>query len=224
MQLIDSAYRTRYKLRNLLGSSRIAFFLMRIWPFWKNNRIAQSGTQLCIEGFPRSSNTFLYKVVKSWNPEIAIAHHLHIPMQAIYSAERSIPTVILVRRPEDAIAGAMNRQAWLTTSLCLKAYISFYSLILKKPKNILIFKFEDVIHNPSEVIAKINSRYNINLELVPWSKDQEDIVFTMTRNNPHHTAKDKPKKEELKQYIVNDPIYSIAEAIYSETAKKAVLI
>ena len=88
----------------------------------------------------------------------------------------------------------------------------------------MIFKFEDVIQNPSKVIEKINSRYSINLNLFTWSKEQEEKVFAMTRNNPLHTANDEPKKQRLKQNITNDPTYSRAAAVYNAAVKNAVPI
>ena len=224
MPLKNLANRTRYRLRNSLGSSRIGFLLMKAWPFWKNNRISQKSTQLCIEGFPRSSNTFLYKVITNWNPDIRIAHHLHVPMQAVYCAERAIPTAVLVRKPEDAIAGAMNRQAWLTIKSSLDAYTQFYSSVLKYSQGILIFTFEDTTKDPSKIVQALNQRHSINLALSPWSKEQEQHIFSMTRNTPIHTEKDEPKKRELKQSIRTHPAYPQALEIYNQTLNKAVRV
>ena len=219
--LLFGLYRAKYRLRNILGGSKLGFYLMQLWPWWKNDKIASGHTKICIEGFPRSSNTFLYKTIQMWNPNMKIAHHIHVPMQAIYCARRGIPSVVLIRAPSDAIAGAMNRRKWLDSKLALSAYIRFYRKIVKNPSGILVFKFETVIENPSRVIDCINKFYNFNCKFEVWSDEYKKQVFKKTRNNPEETSKDVGAKDVMKKEVENQGQYQDAMDIYNQTLSLA---
>ena len=60
-----------------------------------------------IEGFPRSGNSFARRAFIMAQDETfdvtRIAHHLHVPAQVIRAARWRIPTLVLIRRPKDAV-------------------------------------------------------------------------------------------------------------------------
>src|SRR5215211_6607259 len=76
-------------------------------------RIVTPDTQLVIEGFPRSGNSFARRafVMAQSDTQIKhhIAHHLHVPAQVVRAARWQIPTLVLIRRPKDAVLSLVLR-------------------------------------------------------------------------------------------------------------------
>lgn len=64
--------------------------------------IVGRGTDIVIEGFPRTGNTFAvvaFKNVQDRNYQIA--HHLHIISQVKKAVSNNVPVIVLVRNPVD---------------------------------------------------------------------------------------------------------------------------
>src|SRR5205814_3293356 len=60
-------------------------------------------TEVVIEGFPRSGNTFAVAAFHyAQRPrDVKIAHHAHVPAQLLSAVRLGLPAVVLVRDPEE---------------------------------------------------------------------------------------------------------------------------
>jgi len=123
-------------------------------------RISNSESDICIEGFPRSGNTYFVSAFFSWNRGIAVAHHSHLAGSAKYAIRREIPTVILVREPQDAVASVMAWDGLLWAPVALLSYIHFYRVLWKYRQKFLVLSFDDVTQRPDECVQIINRRFN----------------------------------------------------------------
>jgi hypothetical protein len=84
-------------------------------------------TQIVIEGFPRSGNTFAVAAFQQAQREsVRVAHHLHMPAQVIRAAQWSIPIFLLARKPTDAALSWVIRGPGVPIRQTLKHYVSFY--------------------------------------------------------------------------------------------------
>ena len=84
-------------------------------------------TQIVIEGFPRSGNTFAVVAFQHAQREsVRIAHHLHMPAQVMRAAQWDIPTLLLARKPTDAALSWVIREPGVPIRQALKHYVSFY--------------------------------------------------------------------------------------------------
>jgi hypothetical protein len=122
-------------------------------------RISSSDTELCIEGFPRSGNTYFVSAFLGWNRGVTVAHHSHLAGSAKYSIRRGIPTVILIREPQDAAASVMAWDGLLWAPVALLSYIHFYRVLWKYRKRFLVLSFDDVTQHPDDCVHKINRRF-----------------------------------------------------------------
>lgn len=68
-----------------------------------SNRIVGASTELVVEGFPRSANSFTARFFRRNNDGIVIATHSHSPTEIIVAAKRTLPIIVLLRNPKDAI-------------------------------------------------------------------------------------------------------------------------
>lgn len=70
------------------------------------DRIISPQNDLVIEGFPRCANSFAVRAFRSCNDPantLRIATHMHSPAQAIMGVHWKIPTLVLIRNPDQAV-------------------------------------------------------------------------------------------------------------------------
>ena len=126
-------------LQILAGGHPAVFFnLYRLLrPRQDLSRAVTPDKLVVIEGFPRSGNSFARRafiMAQGENFDVArIAHHLHVPAQVIRAARWRIPTLVLLRRPKDAVLSLVIRDP-ISVDQALRYYISFYESRRKVPR------------------------------------------------------------------------------------------
>src|ERR671920_2375520 len=149
-------------------------------------RIVTPDTQLVIEGFPRSGNSFARRAFVSAQDEsfdkTRIAHHLHVPAQVVRAAQWQIPTLVVIRRPRDAVLSLVIRDP-ISVDQALRYYISFYETAEKYRDAYVLGRFEEVTEDFGEVIRRINDRFGTVFS--PFSHDERNVedVFARIEKN-----------------------------------------
>jgi hypothetical protein len=165
-------------------------------------------TQLVIEGFPRSANTFAVVAFQYAQPvKIQIAHHLHVPAQVIRAAQWGIPAIVLIRRPKDAVASLLVRHPELEIRQVLRWYITFYKALYKYRASCVIATFEQVIEDYSLIVQRLNEQFGTDfIAFTPKGSDLNNIFAEIEVIEPSETKSCKPsaKKDELKMPIMHD--------------------
>ena len=112
-------------------------------------------TQLVIEGFPRSGNSFARRAFIMAQNEIfdatRIAHHLHVPAQVVRAARWQIPSLVLIRRPRDAVLSLAIRDP-ISVDQALRYYVSFYETAERYRDAYVLGLFEEVTEDFGRVI------------------------------------------------------------------------
>lgn len=166
-----------FRLRTELGAyPRIFFPIYRLAP--KNRRLAISrGTDLVIEGFPRSANTFAVAALERLAPDLSIAHHLHVPAQLMLAVRRGVPAVLLLRRPEDAVISLAIRHRHISLKQAIEAYEKFHAPLLPYASSLFLARFEDVTTDYGAVLAAMRSRFDVALPAFTHNPDSVRDVF-----------------------------------------------
>ncbi len=209
-----NAARLRFIARNEIGNSPLLYELARRWPYWRNQRAVSHGTELCIEGYPRSANSTLCFAVREWNPEIRLAHHIHVPQQILCSIRLGVPAVALIRRPDAAVASSLLRREWLTVGLGLRYYIRFYEALLQVRQRIVVGVFDDVIRDPGSVVRSVNAQYGTSFNHRPWTAEEQERVLAKTRNKPATDNAVRARGTKLKDETRNHALYPRAMEVY----------
>lgn len=139
-------------------------------------------TQLVIEGFPRSANTFSVWAFKQAQGEevgnvIHVAHHLHYPAQVIRAAQWGIPALVLLRNPEDAVTSWVIRNPQ-PLDRALRHYISFYKSVARYRDAWVLGLFEEVTQDYGAVIEQINDRFGTQFSPFHHTKENVEKVFS----------------------------------------------
>ena len=136
-------------------------------------------TDILIDGFPRSANTFAVVAFKlSQLPSgVKMANHRHDPSQVIAAIYAKVPTLVLLRKPEEACISFIIRNCktknYSVSILAnfLRKYIQYYQPLLPLKDNIVIAKFETVTTNFALPILKINQIWNRNFGIFNHTKE-----------------------------------------------------
>jgi len=85
----------RFALRSVLGRSPAVYFgIQRLRPS-RRHLLVKKDTEIVIEGYPRSANTFAVAAfLLAQGRAVKIAHHLHVPAQVIQAVRWGIPHCI----------------------------------------------------------------------------------------------------------------------------------
>ena len=166
-----------FPLRSFFARYPLLFY--SLYGLVPKNRIlsVKRNTQLVIEGFPRSANTFAVFAVQNVQPEkLRLAHHMHVPAQIIRGVHWKIPTIILIRNPRDAVVSFTMYDQQISINQALKCYVSFYKSVYPYRSKCVIASFEEVINNYSSIIQKINNKFGTKfVSLTPTRSELQGI-------------------------------------------------
>lgn len=88
---------------------------------------------LCVEGFPRSANTFLTHVLlQLGHPLETMIHHSHNPLAVLWSVLHGFPALVPFREPGDAVVSLMiylGKEDVATVDNALERWRYFYRLM-----------------------------------------------------------------------------------------------
>lgn len=205
---------------------------------WSSSWIVRADTEITIEGFPRSGNSFAKAAFRiAEEKKHRMATHVHSHAQIIRSAQLGVPTMVLVRAPKDAclslaalsyqIEDANVSQAILDrakTDLInnLASYHRFYKNTLRVADGIIIADFDLVTQDYGEVIRRINLRYGTDFPLYESSDANKEAVFGSGGFHLSPDAKRDGIKEALRRcYDLDELQPSIADAqsVYEDVLK-----
>lgn len=130
----------------------------------EHDRLVDSRTDACIDGFPRSANTIAYHAFARANPGTRVAHHLHTPIQVVRAADLGVPCAVTIRPPLEAISSLLVfwrsiDPSRVTVGSAFRRYVDFYMRISDVRDRIVVCRFESVIDDPSIVGRSLNRKF-----------------------------------------------------------------
>jgi hypothetical protein len=155
--------RVRYSVRSVL-SAHPALYLPLARRRYAGNagKVFEPGaTQVVIDGFQRSANTFSVTAFQMAQPEpVNVAHHLHAGAQIIAAVRAGVPTIVLARAPEATILSHMVRLPYATARQAIMNYIRFYESVLPYRDGFVVGEFAEVTTDFGGVIRRLNHRFS----------------------------------------------------------------
>lgn len=154
-------------------------------------------TELVIEGFPRSANTFaVWAFRQVQQDEVRLAHHLHYPAQVIRAAQWRIPTLVLIRNPQDAVLSLVMRRPLLSVEQALRHYISFYKTAARYTDAFVLGRFEEVIADYGAIIERVNEKFGTRFSIFEHTEENVEKVYS--RIEERHRAQYREKLSETR--------------------------
>lgn len=142
----------------------------------------QPDTEIVIDGFPRSANSFaVLAFEKTQNRKIKIAHHNHSENEIIKGINMGIPVCVLIREPVDAIKSYILRHPE-DSKRAVQKYITMYRAIEPYFDRIVIALFDDVVADFGAIIKMLNKKYGTAYKIFVNTKEECEEVFKTIRN------------------------------------------
>ena len=151
-------------------------------------------------------------------------------------AEWRIPTLVLIRKPKDAVPSFAIRDP-ISVDQALRYYLSFYETVEEYRDAYVLGLFEEVTEDFGEVIRRINDRFGTTFS--PFSHDERNVdgVFARIEKNSrkrfgetsleNKVSRPFASREKLKRemgYELENPkrkhLISRAETVYERLARK----
>lgn len=171
--------RLKHWLRGLLGPYPFYIRLLR-WHHAGANGLVGADTEIVIESYPRSGNTFSVTAFEmAQNREMRRGDHLHAPAQVILAANMRIPCLVLVRRPQDAIFSHVIRFPHIPIRQCLTDYIRFYRTVLPYRSAYVLATFEAATRDFGVVVKALNERFGTSFVEFDHTPDNEEQCFRL---------------------------------------------
>lgn len=183
--------------------------LVARWPVvarrFRTGEFPTPATEICIEGFLRSGNTFTVIAFQHAQPRVvSIAHHVHAPGAVIAAVRIGTPTIVLIRPPEESVLSYVIRWPELTMGHALRSYIRFYAPLVPFRDGFIVGRFDEVTSDLGSVIRRLNARFGTsfgpfepteeNLRAVREELDRWD-ANTYRRGGPVELGRGRPTEE-----------------------------
>jgi len=164
----------RHRVKTFLGARPRLFFPIFRRRSAFDDLLVHGDTDICIEGFPRSANSFAVGAFEhAQTRPVRVAHHTHTPANIMRACEHEIPALVLTRAPYDAIVSgvALKKQVQveehdeespvqlLSFHDRLDAYLTFYQSLDPYRDRILVASFETVVRDMGRVVGRVNERF-----------------------------------------------------------------
>jgi hypothetical protein len=168
--------RAAYEAKTLVARSpRLALPIAR----WRGHGVVVAGaTDIAIEGYPRSANNFAVAAFVMAQPgPVRVAHHVHAPAHVIAAMGLGIPTLVLVRDPEDAVLELVIRRPALSIRQALRGYLRFYRPLLAHRDGFVVGSFVDVTSDFGAVIRRVNERFGASFAEFEHTRENVRACF-----------------------------------------------
>jgi hypothetical protein len=129
-------------------------------PTRQRRLLVRDDTELVIEGFPRSANSFSVAAFGlSQDRRVQIAHHLHAEAQVMEGVRRGLPTCVLIRDPDEAVRSLLVRTPQVGAAFALRRYVDYYSRLLAWRQGFLVAPFQRVTGDFASLVVALNRRF-----------------------------------------------------------------
>jgi len=202
-------------------------FVFDLIQFITGQKYYNPDADLCIDGFPRSANSFAVNLVQTACPDLNIIHHVHSPVIIKKSIRDEIPIFVLVRNPEDAVTSEYiraeySRERNQNIEWLIKRYVKYYEIVGAYIDDVFVVSFETVTQTPVAYLKNVFSKLDLNIERdyievvnetrsIGRSKITEDIIYTTSIP----TGERDEYKQHVKRNIISKYDFSEAKKIFN---------
>jgi hypothetical protein len=123
--------------------------------------LVDRSTELVIEGFPRCANSFAEAAFRlAQERPVRLAHHAHAAAHVLVAVEAGVPTLVLVRDPDQAVPSRIARDPDIyRPEDGYREFIAFYRRIRPAATGFVAADFAQITADFGAVIRRINERF-----------------------------------------------------------------
>lgn len=161
-------------------------------------RVVRPNTELVIDGFQGSANSFATEAFKkNQTRSVELSHHMHSPLQIVKAVKQDIPILVTIRDPIGAVLSLTSRWSHLSVNQGLYSYVRFYSKLEPYADKCVISDFEQTTRNLDRAIEKVNHKYGTNFDLVDVA--QANANYKINASHKFFAEEDRVNRKLIKQ-------------------------
>jgi len=226
--------RARFRAQDAVARSpamlRLSYALRR----GRSDFLVDRDTDLLIEGFPRSANTFAAWAFMLTNPGQKLAHHVHTRAHVLMALRQGVPALILLREPEAAIRSFLVRRPEIPAPVAVRRYVAFHEGIAGRADELVFARFETVVNDFNRVVDAVNRGFGTAFEGFGPTVGKAEVFAAIDdanrrghggRINPRHVPRPHPDRDRLKENASLagcERGLARAEKVYSRLSRGAV--
>lgn len=199
------------------------------------NRVAVRETEIAIEGFQRCANSFAVQAFRSVNEtsgQLRIATHLHSPANIYQSIHYNVPTMVLIRDPDECIV------SWLALAMQLgklqmeslseqnqmrrmcywtQRYTQFYQRLMKVRTAFVAVDFTNVVTDFGICIDRLNAHFGTAFNRFEHTAEAEQAIFNKSKVHLSPSVDREQIKQQVTTYYFskdNSANRALAHAMY----------
>lgn len=170
--LESCARRIRFQIKNRLGCHDRLIPLLAPHSHWRDGMVTPE-SDLCIEGFPRSANTYAVAAFElAQDAPLRLAHHSHLPGQVKRALRFGVPVLLLIREPLPALASLLVREAFVSPPVAIQYYRLFHQNLLPLAPRCTIADFTETTRDFGRVLERLNRERGCHFR--PWTSTPEN--------------------------------------------------
>lgn len=154
-------------------------FTAAVWLIPQRRRVCRvdASTDLVIDGFWRSGNTYARTALMQVNADAVVASFAHSPYAVRESVRRGVPMMLLVRRPADAVRSYLHYFPDSDAELAIAEYVRYHRAVLPLLDHVMVVRFEEIVADFGEVTARCNQRFGTCFAVYEPSPENDEQVF-----------------------------------------------
>lgn len=133
--------------------------VLRLTPRGTSRRIDDT-TQLVVEGFPRSSNTFaVASLIVASSGKFRVVGHVHAPSQVRRAVRRRVPTLVVIREPRATVQSLIVAAPHVRPRRAIAEWMHFYEELWELREGFVVATFDQVTGDMGEVARRLEDRF-----------------------------------------------------------------
>jgi hypothetical protein len=130
------------------------------------DRFIRPDTELVIEGFGRSASSYAVAAFElAQERPVRSAHHTHASAQVVKATRKSLPTLLIVKKPDEVALSHMVRHPRVGPATILRAWIRFHRTVASVSQDVLVISLDELDSDYGGVVRRLNERFGT--EYVP---------------------------------------------------------
>ncbi len=146
---------------------------------WRGHgEVVHAGTDLLIEGYPRSANSFAVAAFRlAQGRPVAVAHHTHAPGLVLAALKLGVPALVLIRDPDESVLEFVILRPNLTIRQALRGWVRFYATLLPHRERFVVGSFPEVTSDFGGAIRRVNERFGTGFREFEHTEDNVRECF-----------------------------------------------
>jgi hypothetical protein len=169
--------RARYWLRYRFNCYQPYLRLIEWRHRHRPDRCIRPDTELVIEGFGRSASSYAVAALElAQARDVKSAHHTHAAAQVVRAARLGLPTLLIVKKPDEVAVSHMLRHPGLDAATVYRAWIRFHRTAQGVADRILVTTVDELDRDYTGIIERLNERFGTTFVPPPATEEFDKRV------------------------------------------------